>query len=278
MNHKPLASVLVLSVSLALRSEAAHHQAGGATVRDGQSLGQLWKPEPGEWQARLFASALSSDSVFGPSGASVPLENHGTFNAQSLNLFGEYTFSERWSASAYIPLQRSRISSDVSKESWTGLGDTYAWGRYRFDATGPTSHSLVLGVKVPGSYGRSSGLGDRQVDYDLQYLASRATASGGYVSFNSGYRVRLGDISDEVILGIQAGFNLGRGWMVVPNLTGVKGIGSGVNKDYANGGLTVIKTLAPARSLFFSYSNTFAGQNTVRAQVWSLGLAFRRPQ
>lgn len=256
-------------------AEEAHHQGGTATLRSGQMLGQPWEEERGTWRGRVFGSGLESTSAFDGDGRRSALDNNGKFTGWSLNFFGEYALSERWSVSAFLPLQRSSLSNGLASETWTSVGDTYGWAKYRFKSLHGFSQSMVVGAKIPGNYRVVSGVGDKQIDYDLQYLLTNTFKNGNYFSINSGYRLRLGDVSDEAILGAQFGVALRPGWLLIPSLNGVKGIGSGIQKDYLNAGLTSIKTMRGPWSLFASYNKILSGKNTIRADAWSLGVSFK---
>ena len=256
-------------------AEEAHHQGGTATIRSGQILGQPWEEERGSWRGRVFGSGLESTSAFDGEGRRSALDNNGKFTGWSLNFFGEYALSERWSVSAFLPLQRSSLSNGLASETWTSVGDTYGWAKYRFKNLRGFSQSMVVGAKIPGNYKPVSGIGDKQFDYDAQYLLTKSFTSGNYFSINSGYRVRLGEVSDEAILGAQFGVALRTGWLLIPSLNGVKGIGNGIQKDYLNVGLTSIKTLHGPWSVFASFNKILSGKNTISADVWSLGVSFR---
>ena len=266
---------LLMAFPAAIQAEEAHHQGGTATVRSGQILGQPWEEKSGLWRGRLFGSYLSSGSSFDAEGGKKPLADGGQFTNWGLNLYGEFAITDRWSASAFLPFQRSTFENRLKRDTWTSRGDVYGWARYRFDDLNGFTPALVLGAKVPGNYQVTSGFGDGQVDYELQGFLTKSVKNGHYFSFNSGYRYRLGSVSNEIIFGGQFGLALRPGWMVIPSMNGVKGIGSGTQKDYLNAGFSTLKTISGSWSLFASYNKILSGKNTVDAEVWSIGVSFR---
>lgn len=222
----------------AIRAVEANHQGGTATVRSGQILGQPWEEKSGQWRGGLFGSYLSSSSTFDANGGHAPLTDNGRFTNWGINLFGEYVMTGRWSVSAFLPLQRSTFENNLKRDTWASRGDVYGWARYGFDDFKGFSPALVLGAKVPGNYQVVSGFGDGQMDYELQGFMTKNMKNGQYFSVNSGYRYRLGSVADEILFGGQFGVAIKPGWMVIPPMNGVKGIGTGIQMDYLNAGFT----------------------------------------
>ena len=268
------ASFLAL-ISAPLCAEQAHHQAGVATVRTGQIFGHPWDGAAGSWRGRVFSSYLDSRSSYDSGGARRRLDNNGRFSNLSLNLFGEYALTDRWSASALLPVQRSHLDNDLGHERWGSVGDVNFWARRRFQDWGRLSPSVVAGLKIPGNYRTSRAVGDGQVDLDLQGVATRSLGRGHFLAANTGYRRRFGAVSDEVVLGAQFGLAPGARWLLVAALNGVRGFGAGVQKDFLDGGFSVVRTLAGPWGLLASYNRTLTGKNTVGADVWSLGVSYR---
>ncbi len=279
MRDMTIASISALSfAALAVwpaAAEVAHHQAGAVTLRSGQTLAKPWNDRKGSFRGRAFVSYLQSSSGFDSGGAKTALKDNGRFQGTTFNLFGEYAVSDRWNAAALVPLQDSRLRTDISRDHWTSLGDVFGWARYRLDQKGAWTPSMAAGVKLPGTYKSVSGLGDGQTDLDLQGFASRVVGKGGYGAFNAGYRYRAGGISDEVVFGAQLGWAPARAWLLLPGVSGAFGVGSGVPKDFVNLGLSAFRTVGGDWSAFASYNRVVAGKNTSGADVWSFGMAFR---
>lgn len=266
---------LIAAFPAASRAEQAHHQGGTATVRSGQIFGQPWEEKSGDWRWRVFGSYLTSRSNFDAGGTRKALDDNGRFTNWGLNIFGEYALSDRWSVSAFAPLQHSNLANDLQKDGWTSIGDVYGWARYRFKDIKGLSPAVLIGAKVPGNYKVVSGFGDGQVDYEAQGFLTKNFRDGNYIAVNSGYRYRLGSIADELIFGGQVGLSAGRGWLLIPSLNGIKGTGSGVQKDFLNAGFTILKAINGPWNLLVSYNRILSGKNTVSADVWSLGISFR---
>lgn len=266
---------LLLAIPAAIHAEEAHHQGGTATIRSGQLLGQPWEEKSGLWRGRLFGSYLTSRSSFDGEGGKGPLDGGGRFTNGGLNFYGEYAVSDRWSVSAFLPFQRSTFENNLQRDAWTSRGDVQGWVRYRFDEVLGFAPAVVLGAKMPGNYQVVSGFGDGQVDYELQGFLTKNLKNGHYLSFNSGYRLRLGSVSNEIIYGGQFGWAVKPGWRVISSMNGVKGVGTGIQKDYLNAGFTAVKTISGPWSLLASFNKILSGKNTVDAEVWSIGVSFR---
>lgn len=259
----------------ASRAEPAHHQGGAATVRSGQLPDRPWEGKSGDWRGWIFGSYLTSGSSYDASGARKALDNNGRFTNRGLNLFGEYSLTSRWSLSAFLPLQRSNLANDLQNDGWTSLGDVYGWARYRFNDIKGFSPAVLMGAKVPGNYKVVSGFGDGQVDYEVQGFLTKSLKSGTYIAANSGYRYRQGGIADEIIFGGQLGLAPAQGWLLIPSLNGVRGAGSGVQKDFLNAGFSVQKAISGPWNFLAFYNRILSGKNIVSADVWSLGISFR---
>lgn len=259
----------------AIRAEEAHHQSGIATIRTDHLLGQPWEERGGSWRTRLIGSYLTSQLKYDADGNSIPLDQDGRFSSWTLNAFGEYAITDRWMVSALFPLQRSTLQAGLQKDVWTSRGDSNVWLRHRLGNMAGFSPSLALGVKIPGNYPATSGLGDGQVDYDLQAFASKPLAGGHYFSFNAGYRYRSGAVADEFLFGGQVGITPRPAWLLIAAVNGVRGTGSGFQKGSVNGGITVSRSLSGGWGILTSHSRLLSGKNTVDARVWSIGISYR---
>ncbi len=256
-------------------AEEAHHQGGVATARSGQLLGEPWKDEAAGWRWRSFASYLESRSSFDADGHRRALPNNGRFTSWSLNFFGERSLGTRWSASAFLPVQASRLKDDLGHSGWYSLGDVYGWARYRLDEFKGMRRALSAGIKAPGTYRTVSGVGDGQVDVELQGFLAKTFAERHYVALNSGFRFRTGSPSNEIPYGLQAGWAPSERLLLVPAVSGVRGIGGGVQKDFLGAGLSGFWTLSGPWRLFGSYQKIVMGKNTAAADIGSVGVSYR---
>lgn len=267
--------VAMMGVTAPSWAEEAHHQGGIATARSGQILGQPWSESEGALRWRAFASYLESSYSFDSDGHRRRLPNDGRFSSWSLNLFGERALTRRWSASMFLPIQYSRLSSSSSHAAWTSLGDVYGWARYRLDDLKGLLPALAAGVKIPGTYQTASGIGDGQADFELQGYLTKVFARGGYAAVNTGYRYRVASPSDELPFGLQVGWPATRRLLIVPSLSGTKGVGGGTRKDFLGAGMSGFWSLQGPWNLFASYQKMVLGTNTAAADIGSVGVSFR---
>ncbi|WP_291272285.1 hypothetical protein [Geothrix sp.] len=271
-----LASITFVHLTaLPSRAEGAHHQGGAATVRGGQIQAEAWADPAGSWRLRLFLSSLDSEASFNADGQHVLNPGGGRFSNNSLNVFAEYALSNRWSASLLTSFQRIENQTDVVRESWSSAGDTYGWARRTLDDVAGFTPALLFGVKIPGNYPAVSGAGDAQVDGDAQALLTRKLSDSSYITGSLGYRLRLGEISDEIPYGFHLGWSPAERWALVASANGARGIGAGIQKDFFNLGGSVQWSINASWSLIGSYNRIISGRNTVDAKTWSLGIAFR---
>lgn len=278
MNKIIRALVSVTLVHLASqpsRAEGAHHQGGTATVRGGQIQAQPWDDPAGSWRLRLFLSSLDSQASYNADGQHIPNPSGGSFSNNSLNAFAEYALTSRWSVSALTSFQKIENRNDATKESWSSIGDTYGWVRRSLDDVGGFTPALLFGIKIPGNYPAISGAGDAQVDGDVQALLTKRISTRSYLTGAVGYRLRLGEISDEIPYGLHLGWSPVERWTLIASANGARGIGSGIQKDFFNLGGSLQWSINASWSMVGSYNRIISGRNTVDAKTWSLGIAYR---
>jgi hypothetical protein len=133
----------------------------------------------------------------------------------------------------------------------------------------------LFGIKIPGNYPAISGAGDAQVDGDIQALLTKRISTRSYLTGAVGYRLRLGEISDEIPYGLHLGWSPVERWMLIASANGARGIGSGIQKDFFNLGGSLQWSINASWSMVGSYNRIISGRNTVDAKTWSLGIAYR---
>ena len=172
--------------------------------------GGAWVREAGEAYLKASASRFASDEIFeAKGGGTVPGPD---FRDDTLDLYGEYGFSPRWTGVASV---MAKMLSSGGRDR-TGVSDAWFYAK-RLLKTDPVVLSAQAGVKVPLGYsGRPiPPLGEGQIDFEGRVLAGKSLYPRPfYASAEAGYRKRNGDFSDEIVYLAETGVFLGRSALV----------------------------------------------------------------
>ena len=301
---------------LAARSTAAFRPTPGAltlaalaacvslTPRD-IAAGPWTRPREGYF-AKFAASYLYTRTELDAAGSEVPvltsnpLVQSAAYREVALSTYAEYGLSDRWTLVGSLPYKivtstRTEISEDASllreiDATNAGLSDLHLGARGAL-RRGRYPVAVEAGVKIPLGYERvpengGPALGSGEPDVQAALSAGTGAASV-YTQAWAAYRVRGGELDDDVGFGIEAGGRRGRlfaqalveGWYSTGEIEplDVSATTMAVNQD-------VLKLIASAgartgrqASVVVEVFHVLDGRNTAAGTTWSLGLVLEAP-
>lgn len=286
----------------ALVAAAAPAAWGGAWVRESQS-----------YYFKISASYLYTEKELNFDGEEVDilsgeeLLTNTSYSDLGVNLYLEYGLTERLTAVATLPFKvltskRTEVSDviDLRRDVEAvngGLSDLALGLRYPL-VVAPLPVSVQGDVKLPLGYDNQPAndgppLGSGRVDLEGHLLAGLSLYPfPGYVTAGAGYRVRTGDLDDELLFNVEAGASWKR-VMAKVGLDALYSTGDPPDLQRLDGGRVssavvvtnqdIIK-LTPAVS--FLLNNDIAlvleafhvidGKNTVTGTTWAAGVVYQQ--
>lgn len=270
-----VAALAVVAAAQTARAEASHHQGAAGQVANAVSTAQLQSltssSAPEEWRLTLFPSYLRATSAFDDGGTSASLPAGSRVENYTLNAYAERRLGERWAVSALTGWQELRLSESGVARSVSSLGDSFLALR-RSDAMGWGALSATATIKIPGTYPESALTSVKQVDAQLEVLASTRPLAWLSLAAGSGYRLRLGGVQDEVTATVLATLDLGAQLTLAPTLLAAVPVGLGtIAKNAVTAGAALGWRATPAVSVMTGYYRTVYGRNVVQADVATVG-------
>ena len=282
----------------------------------GRCSAGAWLQEQRSYFLKVGSSYLSTTEEFNHLGDRLQILEEQTafeeasFRDANLNLYLEYGLTENATIVATLPFKGLRSERDVlfgggietNREivNTVGFGDITLSVRRKL-LPDPLALSIQTGVKVPLGYDQRPAndgppLGSARFDGEIHLLAGRSLwPLPGYVSGSLGFRRRGGRLNDELVYGIEAGYNVGpvltrialdgvRNRSTPPDIAGQTVVtplpgGGGVLPDLVVGDQHftklspgVIYSLSPGMAIQAELFRVLAGTNTLSGTVFSLGL------
>lgn len=274
----PLMSCVLLTVVVPASAwaEASHHQGASAgqtaSSVNTTALGSLSaSPDADGWRISLFPSYLRAVSVFDDRGATLAMAEGGLVENLSLNAYVERTIAERWTISGVTAWQFLRIREPTETRSITSLGDSLLSVRYAMPF-GWLTHATSATLKLPGTYPDTPFTSTKQVDAQLESFATIRPTGWLSATAGAGYRLRFGDIQDEVLATAILSANLGSHVTLSPAFIAAIPVGLGATaKNSVLAGATLVVRPARIVSLTAAYFRTISGRNIVVADVFTVG-------
>lgn len=178
-----------------------------------------------------------------------------------------------------LPTRRVRVSNN-------GAGDWWTWLRTPV-VTRPIAIAFQSGVKIP-LYSQPSEegflsvppLGTGSVDAEVGvYFGLSLYPLSGYTSGGAAYRVRGGDVHDEIPFNIEAGYTFGPAFAKIrfDGVYNTEGVGGSViagDEDYLKLSPTVAYSFTDRFVMAFEAFHVIRGKNTIAGTAYSLGLVW----
>jgi hypothetical protein len=275
-----LALAVASDVALA---EASHHQGAGAgQVANAAAAGQLRsfagapQADPRrEWQLTLFPSYLRATRAFDDDGMAASMPVGTRVENYTLNAYAERRLGDQWAVSALTGWQELRLREAGTSRSVSSLADSFLSVRHS-DATSWGALSAIATVKVPGTYVESALTSAKQVDAQLEVLASVQLLRWLGVVAGAGYRARFGDVQDEVTATALVPVRIGERFTVTPSVIAATPVGLGaVAKNSVLAGTSAAWRALGPLDVTAAYYRTVYGRNVVQADVVTLGAGAR---
>ena len=275
-----------------------------------------WVQEQGSYFLKVGSSYFSTTEEFNHLGERLQILEEQTafedasFRDANLNLYLEYGLTEKATMVATLPFKGLRSERDVlfgggietNREivNTVGFGDVTLSVRRKL-LPDPLALSIQTGIKFPLGYEQQPAndgppLGTAKFDGEIHLLAGRSLwPLPGYVTGSLGFRRRGGRLNDEMVYGIEIGYNVGpmlakigldgiRNRSTPPDIAGQTVVtplpgGGGVLPDLVVGdqhftklGPGIIYSLSPGRAVQAELLHVLAGTNTLSGTVFSLAL------
>lgn len=277
--------LLLIAFAFALAAQSAH---GGA-----------WTRKRGALYSKLGFTTLATSEAYDPDGNKFTTPK---FNTWSLNLYGEYGVTDRFTSVLRAPVLRA--AKFENSESFTGVGDfslEFKYGILRGttpvalsvepvfptgnkDGVTPLTDGSGGTVRLPTGDGEYNTIVKGSVSHSFHPIP-------GYVSLDVGYNFRTKGFTDEYLFMVQAGYQIddvlwlqgninAKGPVGTPDSTlasmATLGFGEGVQFVAYSFGLayemlpTVALTL-DAYSAFGKITSIYSGLNLVFGVSWQTG-------
>jgi len=265
-----------------------------------------WLQPRGSHYAKVYGSYLYATREFNASGEKVDILSsqrdvtRTAFRDVTIGTYVEYGVSERLTVVGKLPFKiltsrRTEITDladlryDVEAVNG-GLADLEVAGRVPIVTT-PLPVSLQLGVKLPLGYrsrpsNGGAALGSGSPDLEARLQGGLSLHPYGYVGAEFGYRVRGGDVDDEMDILLEAGTRRGRvrvgAKLDVSFSTGsIEQLAESSTKGVTNyESVQVLPTisvlLAPHIALSVEAIHTLSGKNTTVGTSWAVGVELTR--
>ena len=224
-------------------AEASHHQGASAgqvgAATNSAQLESLTTSSQGEWRFTVFPSYLRATSAFDDGGMALSMPAGTRVENYTLNAFAERRLGERWAVSALTGWQELRLSEGGVDRTVSSLTDSFLAVRHSDRASWGTL-SAVATVKLPGTYPESSLTAAKQVDTQVELLASIRPLEWLSIVAGGGYRLRFGGVDDELIATVLLPIGLGERLTVTPTLLAATPVGFGeVAKNAVSAGASL---------------------------------------
>jgi hypothetical protein len=272
-------ALLVLLFADVARAEASHHQAGAAA---GQVAGQVAGMTSAaqaqsfasgvaeDWQFRLFPTYLRASHAFDDGGTAVAMPAGTRVENYTLNAYAERRLGERWAFSGLTGWQLLDLRESGASRRVASLADSFLALR-RTDPRSWGALSAVGTVKIPGTYPETTLTSTKQVDGQLEVLASLQPLRWLGIVGGGGYRLRLGDVKDEITATVLVPVALGRSVTLTPTVLGAFAVGFGsVAKTALTPGASLGGRIGNV-DLSAGYYRTIYGRNVTQSDVLMLG-------
>ena len=306
MARTVLRLIIVASVLVALTS--------------GNAGAQAWVKKRGEYFFKFTGQYLYTTEEFNSNGdlQEINAEDEGksdaSFREVAFTAYIEYGLTDQFTLVANVPFkvltteEIEQLAAGTRSIETTrtngGLGDLDLYLRLPI-VQRSFAMSFQPGLKIPLGYEQNPdnngpALGSGEIDGEINLIAGLSLYPlPAYLSAAAGYRVRGGELHDEILFGAEGGVTFGRLFVKLrfegtknettpPDLFGetvvtpVAGGGGGIN-DVLIGDQDVYKIL-PTISYSFGETfeataeayHTFAGKNTLAGTTYAVGIVLKR--
>lgn len=290
------------------------------TLFVGNAGAQAWLQKPGEYFFKLTGSYFYTTEEFNSNGdlqeinAEDELRTDSSFREVAFTAYVEYGLTEHFTLVANVPFKvltteeveqmTSGFRSTKVARTNGGLGDLKLYIRMPI-VQRSFAMSVQPGLKIPLGYEQNPdnngpALGSGEIDGEINLVAGMSLYPlPAYLSAAGGYRIRGGDLHDEILIGAEGGATFGRLFVKLrfegtmneaspPDVFGetivtpIAGGGGGIN-EVLFGDQDVYKIL-PTISYSFGETfeataeayHTFAGKNTLAGTTYAVGFTLKR--
>jgi hypothetical protein len=276
-------------------------------IAPGVAEGGAWVQPRDSYYFKLSAGYLDSDREFDFDGEEVDIFagdetlSNATYRDLTVSAYLEYGLTDRLTLIGTLPFRvltsertetvaGAGIRRDIDATNG-GFGDLTIGARYPL-LTSQAPVALQGAVKLPLGYDENPDnggppLGSASVDVEGWLLAGLSLYPfPGYLTAGAGYRVKGGDVDDELLFSVEGGVT----WRRVMARLGIEGLYSTAEPPDLSEGVssTVVVTdqdilkLTPALGLLLTEEISLVleafqiidGKNTVSGSTWAAGVVF----
>ncbi len=236
-----------------------------------------WTLPKGKLYTEIYNKYYWHNSQFDNSGDKTEWNYNGHYDEIRSELKLEYGVTDELTVLAYLPYKEIHWRDDYGKYTNKGLADVWTGGKYRI-LTDPFIFSLQARIKIPTNYNENDtpSIGRRQIDGDIKLLFAKPLQPyfNGYAKFETGFRGRAQEPTNEIPYFYELGYNLTKSFVLKATIDGVEGLhGTGkAEEDYTKGTISTIYKFYNY-GIELGYGNTFRGKNTSAAEEIILSLS-----
>ena len=256
-----------------------------------------WTYEKGKGYFKLGQSFLKSDRYFNPDGEVIDIRTTGYY---ATYFYGEYGFTDRLTAIAYIPfftrntlnkLRFKRSGREEPGDELNSVGDIDLRLKYGLVKTDKwvLSASVLFGLPVGQTAGGESGIlqsGDGEFNQMIRFDLSRPFASKAWFNIYAAFNNRTNDFSDEYRLGGEVGTRIGKSVYAIAKVNLVQSLNNGTASPSMSGTLFSNNTeyLSPVLELAYEFTSGFGlnasaagafyGHNILASPNYSVGIYY----
>ncbi len=258
----------------------------------GRAWGGAWTQADRGYYIKLSTGYFRATEDIDASGERISKPGEGVFKDFSSSVYVEFGLTESLTLVTTAPYKRlhdrKTFIKGITKERRTGFGDLELRVR-RALITGRTVVSLAVGGKVPlwkeDDPGTRVPLSSRHTDGEARLQVGRSiSVLPGYVTGEFGYRMRGGNLGDEVLYSLEGGVSLRR-FLIKGFISGVRSTGD--CQSTAEVGLIgdqnvtkvspgIIFNATSHIELSLELISIVSGCNTTAGSTWLIGLAVKR--
>ncbi|MBM3246290.1 MAG: tetratricopeptide repeat protein [Candidatus Omnitrophica bacterium] len=228
-----------------------------------------WTLKKGQKYAELYTKYYWHNHQFTGKGKKRRWDYDGKGNEIRTELKLEYGLTDRFGLMLATVAKEAHWKD--SFKSCTRKGFVEMWPGVKYNLfTEPFICTLQARVKFPFDYSEEAvpALGKHQIDEEFKILTAQIWPKlPGYTKFETGYRIRNQEPSDEIPYFFEFGYNPFNWLVLKTTLDCSEGLApTGDNEDWMKYTVGPIFKISDLLNIEFAYGNTFYGRNTSAAK------------
>ena len=227
-----------------------------------------WTLEKGQTYVELFSKYYWDNAQFNNGREREKWDFSGKYKEIMSQLKIEYGLTDRETVLLYTMAKEATWKDDFNRSTRKGFTQIEPGIKHLLFAE-PFICTLQLKPKFPLHYSEQAtpALGKHQIDVETRILTAQPWPKlPGYTKFETGFRYRAEEPSNEIPYYFEFGYNLTPNLILKTSLDGQAAVSGGTKEDWLKGTFGPIFKIGDLCNIEFGYGNTFAGRNTSAAQ------------